>query len=52
MTESEVKASIVLQLTQQSLDIAVNRLAQIVVENDSLKKKIAELEAPKPAATD
>lgn len=52
MTEAEVKSSIVAQLTQQSLDIVVNRLAQIVVENESLKKRLSELETPKPPATD
>lgn len=52
MTEAEVKSSIVAQLTQQSLDIVVNRLAQIVVENESLKKRLSELETHKPPATD
>ena len=48
MTVAEVKSSILAQLNQQALSNVIDQLATLAVENEELKKRIAEL-TPKEA---
>ena len=48
MTIQESKAQIISGLQQNNIDILVQKLAEFLVENESLRKKIEELK-PKDA---
>jgi hypothetical protein len=51
MTSQEARADIISSLQQQSINVLVNTLAEMRVENEMLKARVAELElAAKPKA--
>jgi hypothetical protein len=47
MTKEETKSSIVAGLQQNTIEVLINKLTEVVIENETLKARIAELEKPK-----